>query len=66
MRKDKCSGSLAWLDFEGYSITQIKMVNTSTGEEETIDLNPEYLLGPDENHITESEMDTINMMRSIP
>lgn len=65
MRKDKCSGSLAWLDFEGYSVTQIKMVNTSTGEEETLDLNPEYLLGPGENHITESEMDTINMMLYI-
>ena len=50
-----------------YSVIQIKMhmVNTSTGEEETIDLNPEDLLGPGKNHITESEMDTINMMLYI-
>lgn len=65
MRKDKCSSSLAWLQFEGYSVTQVKMVNTTTGKEEKIDLNPEDLLGPDENSITESEMDTINMMLFI-
>ena len=41
------------------------MVNTSTGEEEAIDMNPEDLLGPDENHITESEIDNINMMLYI-
>ena len=65
MRKDKCSGSLAWLKFEGYSVTDIKMINTTTGKEETIDLNPEDLLGPGENCITDSEIDTINMMLYI-
>ena len=55
MQKDKCSGSLAWLEFEGYSVTQIKMVNTSTGNEETIGSNPEDLLGAGENHIMETD-----------
>ena len=41
------------------------MINTTTGKEETIDLNPEDLLGPGENCITESEMDTINTMLYI-
>ena len=65
LRKDKCDASLAWLELEGYSVTQIKMVNTSTGEEEAIYMNPEDLLGPGEKHIMESDMDNINMMLYI-
>ena len=41
------------------------MVNTSTGEEEAIYMNPEDLLGPGEKHIMESDMDNINMMLYI-
>jgi len=65
MRKDKCDASLARLELEGYSVMRIKMVNTSTGEEETIDINPEDLFGPGKNQITESVMDNINMMLYI-
>ena len=63
-RKDKCSSSLAWLESEGYSATQIKVVNTITGKEETIDLNTDGLIGTGEN-IKESEIDTLNMMLFI-
>ena len=64
-RKDKCSSSLVWLESEGYSIVQIRMVNNSTGKEETIQWNFRDLLGPDENGITESDMNTISTMLYI-
>lgn len=58
MKKDKCSSSLAWLKYEEYSVIEINLFNATTGKEETIDLNPEGLLGPGKN-ITETDLDTI-------
>ena len=63
-RKEKCHNSLAWLQSEGYS-TKVILVNTTTGQEESIDLNTDCLLAADESHITDVEMDTINMMLYI-
>ena len=64
-RKNKCSSSLAWLESEGYSVGQIRIVNNSTGKEETIKWNFRDLLGPDENGITESDKNTTSMMKQI-
>lgn len=64
-RKEKCNNSLTWLQSEGYSAAKVILVNTTTGQEESIDLNTDYLLATDESHITDVEMDTINMMLYI-
>jgi len=64
-RKDKCVGSLLWLQNEGSTAVQVKLVNNSTGTEETVDLVNEYLLTPEESSITEEEIHTIDMMLYI-
>ena len=64
-RKEKCDNSLAWLQSEGYSATKVMLVNTTTGQEESINLNTDCLLATDESRITDVEMDTINMMLYI-
>ena len=50
---------------EGYSATQVKIVNTTARKEETIVLNIKSLLGPGEDYNTETEVDVINMMLYI-
>ena len=50
---------------EGYSAAKVIFVNTTTGQEESIDLNTECLLASGESCITDMEMDTINMMLYI-
>ena len=64
-RKDKCFSSLAWLGSEGYSVAQAKIVNNTTGIEETLDWDVEGLLGPDEHDIPQSDKDIIDMMLYI-
>jgi len=46
--------SLAWLGSEGYSVAQAKIVNNTTGIEETLDWDIEDLLGPDEHDIPQN------------
>ena len=64
-RRESCELSLTWLDREGYIATKVELLNTETGEKQSLCLNKEQcnlLFGPDADVADENDFDIINMM----
>jgi len=58
-RREKCSDSLAWLEAEGYTPTELTIRNDQTGDTETIKFDMQTLLGEEE--VPEDELDKLDM-----
>ena len=61
--------SLTWLDREGYIAMIVELLNTETGEKQSLCVNKEQsnqLFGPDADVAEESDFDMINMMLLVP
>ena len=58
-RRENCGDSLAWLQTEGYTATELTIRNDQTGDAETIKFDTQALLGEEE--VPEEDLDKLDM-----
>ena len=64
-RKTNCSASLHWLEEVGYVPLKVEVKNVRTGTTETIELDAEEMFGQDAESISNTDLETINMILFI-